>query len=453
MSPADPARIKLLCQCGVRLAVPATAQGRRVRCPKCKTVIVVGAVETAVAAEPVGPPPPAPAPSPSGIDDLLDGLSTGDGILRIAPAEPLAPRAGPIAPQAAPAGPARVCPSCRQSLPSTAKICVACGIDLKSGRAIEMHDDSHLDSVYTYAESIIRVISFLFFAGLYPITSEAFGLRKPWVVRGIAILTIAVSVWYMVAFIYASDPDPALANLMQWNGRDDQLPEELAALLSKLKDGSREKAELLEMWNEARGSLGEFHAYQWLISALLHADPLHLLGNLLFLMVFGTRINALIGNVLTLVAYPLLAIGSGIAHGIATEDGPLHPSLGASGAIMGLAGMYFVLLPISKVHMAAWWRWGLLAGFRLHMNIFPVRGLWVVLFYIAFDVIYTAFGMKDNVAHWAHLGGFIFGAILALVLLFARLVNARGGDILSTLLGPAAWALIGPPNRPARTLW
>jgi len=121
--------------------------------------------------------------------------------------------------------------------------------------------------------------------------------------------------------------------------------------------------------------------------------------------------------------------------------------IGASGAIMGLAGMYLVLVPVHEVHMALWYRFPIIAFFRLSMTLFAVRGFWVVLFYMAFDVIATVLGAKDDVAHWAHLGGFIVGIVLALFLLLARLVNCRGGDIISALMGRYAWALVGKPNR------
>jgi membrane associated rhomboid family serine protease len=167
---------------------------------------------------------------------------------------------------------------------------------------------------------------------------------------------------------------------------------------------------------------------------------------MLFLLVFGSRVNALIGNLWMLGLYPLFAIISSLAQGVAMAGGPLTPTLGASGAVMGLAGMYLVLFPVHRVHMALWLRWGLIGGFHLSLKSFAVRGFWVVLFYIALDVIYTVLRFEDDIAHWAHLGGFIAGAATAATLLFARLINARGGDLFSVILGRRAWALVGRPR-------
>jgi membrane associated rhomboid family serine protease len=119
---------------------------------------------------------------------------------------------------------------------------------------------------------------------------------------------------------------------------------------------------------------------------------------------------------------------------------------------MGLAGMYFVLLPAHKVHVAAWMRFGIFAGFRLFYRLFAVRGFWIVLFYIAFDAAAVTWRVESNVGHWAHLGGFIAGMVVALVLLVSRLVNCRGGDLLTMQLGRRAWPLVGKPDllRPTR---
>jgi membrane associated rhomboid family serine protease len=225
--------------------------------------------------------------------------------------------------------------------------------------------------------------------------------------------------------------------------------EQIARLRAKLEAQEREGA-------------GQFHAYQLLTHALLHGGLLHLAGNMLFMFVLGSRVNALIGNAKTAVIYPLLAIASGLVHHVAMSHEPYGAALGASGAIMGLAGMYLVLFPRNKVHMAAWFRLGpfllalpftLIVLFRFFFarayKVFTVPGLFVVLFYIAFDIWDVSRGNDDGVAHWAHLGGFLAGVATALVLLLTRLVDARGGDLLSATLGRRAWALLGKPS--ART--
>ena len=304
-------------------------------------------------------------------------------------------------------------------------LCVACGVDLKTGRPVMMTRDDHLDDAYMYAEGVLQWLSWLIGVGVYPIASEAFGLRKPWVARGIGVLTIVVSLWFL-AGLYSDSIDAGMMNLMLWSGHDTHF------------------AEL--------GLDVGFRGCQLITHAFLHGDLLHLAGNMLFLFVFGTRVNALIGNLLTLVLYPSLAVAAGLAQMAATAQEELRPMIGASGAVMGLAGMYLVLFPAHKVHMAAWWRWGLVGGFRLNLKIWALRGFWVVLFYIAFDVLYTVIGLEDNVAHWAHLGGFLAGVALALALMSARLVDARGGDLLTVVLGRFAWPIIGKPNRPGISL-
>ncbi len=166
-----------------------------------------------------------------------------------------------------------------------------------------------------------------------------------------------------------------------------------------------------------------FHWYQLLTSAFLHGGILHLAGNLLFMLVFGWRVNELVGNGKMLILYPLLAAASAGTYHIMASDQPMVPYLGASGAIMGLAGMYLVLFPAQKVHMIAWFRLLLLRAWK----IFRVSGFWMLLLWVAFnDVLPTALKRSDHVAHWAHLGGFVAGAFIAIVLLVTRLVTARG---------------------------
>jgi membrane associated rhomboid family serine protease len=459
--------VKLWCLCGAALSVPASAAGRKAKCPKCGAVLAIP--QTATSADQA-------APTPGGDFELaLQGLASGQAVSVGAPpsVEPAQQRSAdgfelydfkPPEPKArleeeasapAPAGPPKTCPSCHKQFPGSAKICVDCGIDLRTGRALLTTQDDNLDRIYTYAENVIRWISWLIMMGVYPIASEAFGLRKPWVTRGIAAVTILVSAWFMVAFIYNPHPSPSLAGLMLWGGHESPRP--AAQPASAPASGASADDAADDESDEGPAFIdpqyARFHVHQLFTHLLLHVDPLHLAGNLLFLMVLGARVNALIGNLLTLVLYPVLGLAAALAQGASTAGEPPHPCLGASGAVMGLAGMYLILFPIHKVHMAFWWRWGFIGGFHLHLKLFVVRGFWVVLFFIAFDVLYTVLRVETGVAHWAHIGGFLAGVSIALLLLFTRLINARGGDILTALLKHRAWALIGHPNRPSLRLW
>lgn len=111
---------------------------------------------------------------------------------------------------------------------------------------------------------------------------------------------------------------------------------------------------------------------------------------------------------------------------------------------MGMAGVYLVLFPIQRVFMAAWIQWGLLTGFHLSFKTFAVRGFWVVLFYICFDFIAVILSTESDTAHWAHIGGFMWGIAAGLLLLVTR-ATYSGSDVLSLIFGKYAWRLIGTP--------
>ena len=311
------------------------------------------------------------------------------------------------------------------------------------------------------ARQVVRVLSFIIPFGLYPVASEAYGAKKPHAVRGITLATIIITVAFWLISVGTSARPTK--NAMLWGGRTptgedimqsyrganlgdvDAFAAKLQALQGTMPNEEVPQAAYNALSPDER-CFGEFHFYQLLTHMLLHGGVMHLAGNLVFLLVLGTRVNALIGNVKTLAVYPLLGIAAAVSHLIASSNQPPFPMLGASGAIMGLAGMYLVLFPVHRIHMSIWLRLGLFTGFRLLFKVFALRGFWVVLFYIAFDVFATAFGSKDSVAHWAHLGGFLAGMALAIVLLATRLADARGGDLLSVTLGRYAWPILGKPS-------
>ncbi len=411
--------IEVRCSCGKRLVAPDAAAGRRAKCPACSNILIVpqpAPVRAAQAAESPNAPSPALRPPADDADD--DYRIAPDP--EPAPPPPLPPK---LSPRRDPAGPEKVCPSCGKRFPADAKVCVQCGIDLRTGRSLITSRGIDESELREKVDGVLAVLGWFVPLGLYPLTSDAFGKFRPMAIRAIAAAIVLISVLYWIVGLTngraASEPLGPWPDLLLWAG-------------------SRTNPRLF-------GYEGEFHWYQLLTNTFLHANLLHLGGNLVFLLVFGQRINAVFGQWKTAVIYLFLAVAASVVFLISRSGEPMIPALGASGAIMGLAGMYFVLMPASRVHMVAWLQLGFATGFRCLKKYFVVRGFAVLLFYIAFDVAATLFNWRDGTAHWAHLGGFISGAILALVLLLTRQVNMHGADIISVLLGRHSWRLLGTP--------
>ena len=162
---------------------------------------------------------------------------------------------------------------------------------------------------------------------------------------------------------------------------------------------------------------------------------------------FGLRVNELIGNARTAVVYPLFAAISAAVHVWGTRHGDFRGLLGASGAISGLAGMYVILFPVQRVRMLWFMNLWVFTAFLCLTKAFWIRGFWLLLLWVVWgDVVPVVFGWEDGTAHWAHLGGFVSGVVVALLLLVTRQVYARG-DLLSVALGRRAWWIVGRPSR------
>jgi membrane associated rhomboid family serine protease len=142
-------------------------------------------------------------------------------------------------------------------------------------------------------------------------------------------------------------------------------------------------------------------------SMFMHGGWAHLIGNMLYLWIFGDNIENRLGHSRYLVFYLVCGVLASLSHVFATfftGGNSLVPSLGASGAISGVLGAYLLLFPRRKVNM--------LFLFRIPFSV-PA---WVALgFWIGFQVI-SGLGMlggsSDGVAYAAHVGGFIAGILL-----------------------------------------
>jgi len=144
-------------------------------------------------------------------------------------------------------------------------------------------------------------------------------------------------------------------------------------------------------------------------SMFLHGGWLHLLGNMLFLWIFGDNVEHRFGHLVFLGLYLVSGLaGSAVQIALAPES--VVPILGASGAISGVLGAYLVLFPRNKVY-------ALFFVFVVSIPAVVAIGFWI-LFQVAraLEVIAAADTAVGGVAYGAHIGGFAAGVLLALVL-------------------------------------
>ena len=147
-------------------------------------------------------------------------------------------------------------------------------------------------------------------------------------------------------------------------------------------------------------------------SMFMHGSLMHLLGNMLFLWIFGDNIEDDLGHGRYLAFYLTTGVIASLAHVVATigfGDNPFIPSLGASGAISGVMGGYLVLHPHRRVRVFILRILTVVPGY-------VAVGLWFLLQLVsAFGVIGGGPQSGGGVAFMAHIGGFIAGVILVKV--------------------------------------
>jgi membrane associated rhomboid family serine protease len=160
-----------------------------------------------------------------------------------------------------------------------------------------------------------------------------------------------------------------------------------------------------------------------LTSMFLHGSWGHILGNALFFWVFGNNIEDSMGRGRFLVFYLLCGLAAAATHVLVSPTSPV-PTVGASGAISGVLGAYLILYPRVRVNM--------LFIFIIFFKVFPVPA-WLVLLYWFFVQVITGLpeltqlrpDVSGGVAVWAHVGGFVAGALLIKLFENRRLVAER----------------------------
>jgi membrane associated rhomboid family serine protease len=142
-------------------------------------------------------------------------------------------------------------------------------------------------------------------------------------------------------------------------------------------------------------------------SMFLHGGFLHILGNMLFLWVFGGNVEDRLGHRKYLGFYFMCGIGAGLAQ-IAVNWGSRLPSIGASGAISGVMGAYIVLFPTARVLTLVPL---IFFFFTVRIPALLILGYWFVIQFLSG---LSTLGQinQGGVAWWAHIGGFILGMFL-----------------------------------------
>jgi len=171
----------------------------------------------------------------------------------------------------------------------------------------------------------------------------------------------------------------------------------------------------------------------------LHADWSHLLGNLIFLWVFGDNVEEALGRVRFLIFYLGCGALAALAY-VASDMSSDIPLIGASGAVAGVVVAYVMLRPCARVTVL--------------VTIIPLRlsAYWVIGAFVLMQVISLDQASRSEVAYWCHVGGMAAGALLLLLLRPAGLrlfdcVRAEPVPAEAAEPMPDPYRLPGPPRR------
>jgi membrane associated rhomboid family serine protease len=144
-------------------------------------------------------------------------------------------------------------------------------------------------------------------------------------------------------------------------------------------------------------------------SMFMHAGWVHLLGNMLYLWIFGDNVEDRLGHVLYLVFYILCGLAATFAQ-LAISLGSSVANVGASGAIAGVLGAYLIMFPRGRVNV-------LLGRFITPMSALVVIGFWILLQIFSQISVFSASSQGGGgVAYMAHIGGFAAGVVLTFLL-------------------------------------
>jgi membrane associated rhomboid family serine protease len=163
---------------------------------------------------------------------------------------------------------------------------------------------------------------------------------------------------------------------------------------------------------------GDFRWWGLLSSAFLHANFMHLAGNMVFLWVFGPNVEDRFGRVGYLLFYLAGALISGGTHALLYKE----PVLGASGAIAAVTGAYLVLFPHTRIKTLVLF---------FFIGIYEIPAWWILGSQVAWNVFAEGAHMQGNVAVAAHLAGYAWGITLSMLLLATGILKREPYDLFT----------------------
>jgi membrane associated rhomboid family serine protease len=187
----------------------------------------------------------------------------------------------------------------------------------------------------------------------------------------------------------------------------------VAAFLVLALESADERAQFLRHWGTVPATLSSdavplvLRAVPLLTSLFLHADWLHLTGNLLFLMIFGISAERALGSRRFIALFLLGGAAANLA-GALTLANASTPIVGSSGAVSAIVGAYFALFPRARL--------GLVLPLGLFLEFVRIPAPVLIGFWILLQLLFTFAGPTFGaVVWWTHIAGFALGILFALV--------------------------------------
>ena len=255
---------------------------------------------------------------------------------------------------------------------------------------------------------------------MFPISDSPNPRGIPWITCALMALNIVVFAFYLPQMSRPIDPDdPSLAAYLE------VLQREAGVTDIELPTVARQVSQYDLVVFEHGYRPAQMSFVDMFTSMFLHGGWMHLIGNMLFLWIYGNNAEYRLGRWLFLIAYLGTGVAAVFGDAMLRPDSGI-PAVGASGAISGVLGMYFVWFPHNRVRL-------LVILPPVFIRTFELGARLVLGFYIVANnllpVIIGA-GGAGGVAYGAHIGGFVAGVAVALLTVVAGRKGAGSKDAL-----------------------